>query len=271
VARAAVPVDSCRVFGPFPPEPLPGEPPSRPADPDTTGGYYQPVRLLVPTSGGDAYSVGVTRLDCGIIGATQEQSAEYNKRHTPNANPEISSVALERANGANETLSVAPGSPSELSDGGADAVVTSLDAGGDGSLPDSGAAGATDAGTLPRIAVTPGEQVTFHAKWASCPAPCSNASCPSPTACSGSEAYVDLDLSAHRLVDRRESIRVSWFATDGTFDHDRTGRSEAEATTPNTDNAWTAPSAPADVHMWLVIRDDRGGVGFSTYVIHVGR
>ena len=43
------------------------EPPSRPADPDVTGGYYQPVRVLVPTREEEDYVVGVTRLACGVI------------------------------------------------------------------------------------------------------------------------------------------------------------------------------------------------------------
>src|SRR5262249_47898034 len=96
--QASVPVESCRVFGPFPPDPQPGEPPSRPADPDPTGGYYQPVRLLIPTKTDPEFSVGVTRLDCGIAGATQEQSNDYNKHHIPNENPALASIVVERAN-----------------------------------------------------------------------------------------------------------------------------------------------------------------------------
>jgi len=115
----------------------------------------------------------------------------------------------------------------------------------------------------------PGETVTFRASWAQCAAPCTGESCKAPAPCTGAEPYLDLDLISHQLVDRRESIRVSWYSNDGSFDHDRTGRTEGEAGTPNTDNAWTAPSTSADVRFWVVIRDDRGGVGWSSYVIHV--
>ena len=109
----------------------------------------------------------------------------------------------------------------------------------------------------------------MRATWAACPAPCTGDACASPEPCTGSEPYLNLDLVEHRLIERRESIRISWFADAGAFDHDRTGRSEGEAATPDTENAWTAPAAATDVHVWAVIRDDRGGVGWNTYVIHV--
>ncbi|HEX3594926.1 MAG TPA: hypothetical protein VHU80_07490, partial [Polyangiaceae bacterium] len=40
---SAVPREACSLFGPNPPPPKPGETGGRPADPDPTGGYYQPV------------------------------------------------------------------------------------------------------------------------------------------------------------------------------------------------------------------------------------
>jgi hypothetical protein len=265
-ASASVPADGCRVFGPFPPDPRPGEPASRPSDPDTTGGYYQPVRLYIPTKGQPEFSVGVTRLDCGIAGATPEQSTDYNKRHIPNENPAIDSVVLRRANGREEPLTPESGSPSAMapSDGGASA---------DGAVDaDSGAPGATpaDAGAVTRVTVASGERVTFRANWAACET-CAGSGCKAPKPCTGSEGYVNLDLVEHRIVDHRESIRLSWFSADGAFDHDRTGRAEAEAATSNTENSWTAPNTETDVHLWVVIRDDRGGVGWSSYVIHVTR
>jgi len=54
-------------------------------------------------------------------------------------------------------------------------------------------------------------------------------------------------------------MRVSWFATDGSFDQDRTGRDETDMTTA-TDNDWVAPTTPGVVHLWLVLRDSRGGI-----------
>jgi len=276
VARSAPPDDGCRVFGPFPPT-------GRPADPDTTGGYYQPVRVLVPTSTGDDFSVGITRLNCGIAGAAQDQAIEYNKRHLPNENPAIASLTLSHANGRKETVPAEPGGspvPDTIADAGSTESAGAGDAGDAGDAgsdsgdagSDSGGAPSADAGPPPaRVTVAPGESVVFNASWASCPAPCAGSNCLPPTPCTGSERYVSLDLKTHQIVDRRESIRISWFANDGAFDHDRTGRSEQAANPPNTDNAWIAPNTATDVRVWVVIRDDRGGVGWSSYVIHVAR
>jgi hypothetical protein len=105
----------------------------------------------------------------------------------------------------------------------------------------AGAPVALDA--LPR-----GATVTFRASW------------PEPAA----EQYVVYDRASGSLVDHRETMRVSWFATAGTFDSDRTGRSEAEPES-FTDNAWTAPDDPRTTHLFVVLRDARGGTAFATY------
>lgn len=59
------------------------------------------------------------------------------------------------------------------------------------------------------------------------------------------------------------AMRVSWFATGGTFDADKTGRAEDDPATTS-DNLWTAPS-PGVVHLWIVLRDSRGGVDWASY------
>src|SRR6185503_17910087 len=61
-ADATLPIDGCRLFGSTPPDPEPGQPPARPVDPDTSGGYYQPVRLLLQTDAGRFYAAAQTRL-----------------------------------------------------------------------------------------------------------------------------------------------------------------------------------------------------------------
>jgi len=76
------------------------------------------------------------------------------------------------------------------------------------------------------------------------------------------EAYVTFDLASQTLVDRREAMRVAWFATDGTFDTDKTGRAEDDPATTS-DNGWTAPSS-GTVHVWIVLRDSRGGVDWAS-------
>ena len=77
------------------------------------------------------------------------------------------------------------------------------------------------------------------------------------------ERYVAYDPRTRSIADRRESLRVSWFATDGTFESDRTGRGEDELET-FTENAWNAPGEAKEVHLFVVLRDDRGGVAFSS-------
>ncbi len=74
------------------------------------------------------------------------------------------------------------------------------------------------------------------------------------------ESYVTIDVAEQRVVDRRETMRVSWFATAGSFEHDRTGTPE---------NAWTAPAGAGTVQLFVVLRDDRGGVANASYRVVV--
>lgn len=90
--------------------------------------------------------------------------------------------------------------------------------------------------------------------------------CKNPHGCTGAERYVNFDSAGQSLVDAREGIDVSWFATRGSFDLDRTGAADTDTTT-NSENGWTPPSQPGQtVHLWVVLRDDRGGTGWAGYV-----
>jgi len=60
-------------------------------------------------------------------------------------------------------------------------------------------------------------------------------------------------------------MRVSWFATGGSFDVDHTGRLESEFAQTTSDDTWTAPKDPGPVFMWVVLRDDRGGVDWQEF------
>jgi hypothetical protein len=240
-AKGALPMDACRLFGPDPPEPMDGLPAGRPVDPDRSGGYYQPVRLLVRDSGA-RYAIGATRLVCGLADASAEVAADFGKRYRRNESPAIASLSLVRE-GATEPI------PPDIS-------------------------GAK---------VKPGEKVTLRASWAKCPTDpvcgdgvCGSdedvqgcpADCTTPKGCSGAEPYLLFDPTARALVTRREQIRVSWFATGGELAEDVVGRS-ADETKDDVDNTFTAPSQAGEVRLWLVIRDERGGIGWQGYRLAV--
>lgn len=242
-ASGTLPKDGCRVFGPSPPAPKAGEPAARPADPDSSGGYYQPLRVRAPASESE-YAAGFTRIACGVGSATQEQALDYGKRYRENQNPEVDSVVVDPE-----------GDPLPLSESAADP--TPLRA---------------------------GARLTLRASWADCPidATCGDGvctpsddrdacpeDCSTPHGCTGSEPYVYLDPIERRMLDRREAMRVSWFASAGSFAHDRSGRTENEASTPTSDNTWTAPTQPSNVRLWIVLRDDRGGVGYKAFFARV--
>ena len=84
------------------------------------------------------------------------------------------------------------------------------------------------------------------------------------------ETYVRYDPLTRMLIAPREALRVSWFTTAGKYGHDRTGRTGAEPDL-STDNTWTAPvvAAPTAVHFWVVLRDERGGVDFTSFDLTV--
>jgi hypothetical protein len=239
-----LPDDGCQLFGPNPPPNAPGEPPARATDPDSTGGYYQPLRIAENRNGSYAYAVGLSRISCGLTRAASDQATAFQQRYRPNENPAISSVVVLQ---------------------------------GDSQIPLSG-----DADTTASVKV--GSAVVLRASWPDCPQTpscgdgicganedktnCAD-DCTDPHGCKGSEPYVAYDLVSLALVDRREGMRVSWYATDGTFEHDRSGTTEEEASVPSADNIWTAPDHAGDVHLWVVLRDDRGGVDWGSYLVHV--
>ncbi len=192
---APMPLDACAVFGP---EVTSAE--LRPRDPDVTGGYYQPLRVMLGSPEGAVTAFGLERISCSLTNAAADVTADFGDRYRPNENPAIDSITA--------TVAGAP---------------VSLDA-------------------IPR-----GAKVTFRATW------------PETSA----ERYVVYDLARRALTERRETMRLSWFATAGTFESDRTGRTEDETAT-FTDNDWTAPAEPRIVHLYVVLRDARGGVAFAT-------
>ena len=96
-----------------------------------------------------------------------------------------------------------------------------------------------------------GQTVTFEASWTA----------------DSAESYPAFDVQTKTLPTHREALVVAWYATGGSFEHDSTGRGEDE-TELSTTNQWTAGS-PGLVHLWMVLRDNRGGTDFAAYDIEV--
>ena len=217
-----LPTTACALFGPNPPPEQGG----RPADPDATGGYYQPIRLLVPSAGAPIYAAGETRLFCNLSSASQQNNKAFTDHYLVNENPEIA-----------ETIAYPASAPAGV---------------------------ALVAGTP--LGVGLGEDVRISVGWAACPtAPlCAAGACAKADPCTGAETYIYYDLATQTLVSRRESLRVSWFANAGSFRDERTGRAEDELEV-TTENVWTAPQEATTVHLWIVLHDSRGGVSWQAF------
>lgn len=79
------------------------------------------------------------------------------------------------------------------------------------------------------------------------------------------EPYVSYDPSTVSVVDRREGLRVSFYATAGRFGTDAAGVAENDPRT-SIDDTWTAPGPPGPpgpVTIWIVVRDTRGGASIA--------
>ncbi len=215
-----VPSNACELFGPDSPPPQPGQPAARPTDPDTTGGFYLPVRVR---SDGDQWSAALERIACQPSGLTEQVFTAFSNEYVPNQNPTAASLARVDADGGTTTI------------------------------PPAGAPGAA-------LIVSQGERAVLRVGWPACPS--------TPTACAGAETYVYVDPTSKQLATGRESIVASWYAPAGTFDLDRVGRDGSDPAL-TVDDGWTAPSSPGTVHLWVVLRDARGGVGWATFTVSV--
>ena len=205
-----LPAEACTNFGP-----LTSKPGARPADPDTTGGYYQPVRASWQDAGLIAFALPRILCPLGAIAPTDVAGA-YANDYRPNANPTLGAVVLD---------------------------------------PDGAEAPLYEAGDTvfapARVGV--GELVALEARWDA----------------AAQETFMVYDLTTHLLADQTESLRLSWFATAGELEHERTGRAADETDTPFSRNSWRAPAVPGLVHLFVVLRDSRGGVDFATAQLEV--
>jgi hypothetical protein len=67
-------------------------------------------------------------------------------------------------------------------------------------------------------------------------------------------------------------MTYAWFATAGEWSSGETGGpKDAFGNVPTLDTKWTAPdlAESADVNLWVVMRDERGGVAWYEMCAHV--
>jgi len=105
---AAMPSKACQLFGPIAPAPEPGQPPVRPRDPDSTGGYYLPVQLWLPNlPSGPAQGFAFERISCNLANAPSSAIADFNSRYQSNVAPGIDHTDVVDATGTTSFESVA--------------------------------------------------------------------------------------------------------------------------------------------------------------------
>ncbi|MFZ4735881.1 MAG: hypothetical protein ACOYM9_08055 [Bradymonadia bacterium] len=246
-----VPQEACRVFGPDPPlvevpssqpegpapdpegtsEPVEPARPGRPVDPDFTGGFQQPVVLRGEPLGLETAVYGV-RITCANPGATRAQATQLGRFGHANGQPALDALEYQDPRGAWRAFGETPAE------------------------------------------VGPGDVLTLRARWPKCPAEgrdaCGDkvcgpredvAGCPGDCApllgCGGAERYLLLDPTTGEVTEREERLRVSWWSTGGRFGAPRTGPESDRAESQDT---FEAPDASGLYTLWVVLRDERGGV-----------
>jgi hypothetical protein len=135
-ASGTLPSQGCSLFGPDVPPAMMGMPPGRPADPDPTGGYYQPVRLILPSSGAPILGAEESRILCGLAGASGAITSQYTMEYKPNTNPVLSGLGVVPATGSAPATPIPP-----------------------------------DDVTNPGFSVQAGERIVLQASWPTCPGP----------------------------------------------------------------------------------------------------
>jgi hypothetical protein len=78
------------------------------------------------------------------------------------------------------------------------------------------------------------------------------------------ESFPVLDPASQTLVTHREAMTVSWLASGGTIAASNSGRAEDDPALFTT-TTWTAPTTPGPVHLFVVLRDSRGGVDVAAW------
>jgi hypothetical protein len=84
--QAATPADACTLFGPN--TPAGGY---RPRDPDATGGYFQPLRVDLPSADPTFH---LERVLCNLAAAPADVAAAFGLAYVPNQNPQLAPVSV---------------------------------------------------------------------------------------------------------------------------------------------------------------------------------
>lgn len=240
-ATAALDKDVCKLFGPLRPAPTGTEGAGRPADPDITGGFYQPFVARL----GSATTLGGVRIDCDLVSVNRDDSVDYRKRYRSNENPRIAEIARVTGN-ALEALD-RDAEPLRISVGSRITLRASWDeCSGESTCGDSLCTAFEDSTT--------------------CAQDCTE----NVRGCTGAEPYVWYDRQRERVAPRREGISIAWYASRGHFESEQTGLDESEAASRNlSENTYVAGSQPGKVTLWLVIRDARGGQSWEVRHLEV--
>jgi hypothetical protein len=78
------------------------------------------------------------------------------------------------------------------------------------------------------------------------------------------ETFAYFDPASQTVTTQREAMQVAWYSSDGAFDTESTGRASDDMATTS-DDGWQAPATAQTTHVWIVLRDSRGGVDFASY------
>jgi hypothetical protein len=97
-------------------------------------------------------------------------------------------------------------------------------------------------------AIPAGARVTLEASWPD----------------SSAETFAYFDPSSGTVTSQRESMQVAWYTSAGTVDTESTGRASDDLTT-TTDNGLDTTGISGIIHVWVVLRDSRGGVAYAQY------
>jgi hypothetical protein len=198
--------------------------------------------LGINTGAGDDLLLFEQRISCDLPGVSALLATEYRMRYHRNENPIVNDMIAVRASGEKVRLRAAE-----------------------------------------ELEVERDEELLLFARWDACPesdtcgdglcgpdesrTSCAE-DCAAPVGCRGQERYLWFDTERRELTVRRESMRLAWYATAGTYREERTGEAD-QSSTGSSRNHWKAPDQAGSTTLWVVARDARGGVGTFELSIRV--